>query len=68
MSKYIVVIRRNGQSEEYDGGNTIAEARKEAAFFVVHTPSTVKICTVDKKTSRLLLTEVVRFATVEGLS
>lgn len=50
-NKYIVTIRRSDSfgMEEYDGGSTIAEARKEAAFFVANTPSNVpvKICTVN---------------------
>ena len=62
MSKYIVTIRRSDNlgTEEYDGGNTIDEARKEAAFFVAHTPAHVRvaICTHDAR--GLWLREVVR--------
>jgi hypothetical protein len=61
--KYIIAFRRNDRlgTEEYDGGNTIADARKEAAFFCEHVPEVrVRICTVDHSTDRLKTVEIVR--------
>lgn len=48
-TRYIITIRRPQFGlEEYDGGTTLAEARREAKFFAENTPSTVpvKICKV----------------------
>lgn len=60
---YIVGFRRNDRLglEEYDGGHTIADARKEAQFFCDNLPTeiSVKIFTVDGG-GRLHLKEVVR--------
>lgn len=59
--KYTITIR-NPNLEEYDGGNTLEEARKEARFFALNTPShvPVRICTVDVETDRLIVKEIVR--------
>lgn len=61
--RYLITMRRNDLigSEEYSGGNTIEEARKEAAFFVENTPAhvTVKICAVNKLGS-LVVKEIAR--------
>lgn len=63
--RYIIAFRRNDRigTEEYDGGRTIADARKEAAFFCEHLPETVRvrICTVDR-VGNLKTKEVVREA------
>lgn len=64
--KYIVTIRNNnGGLEEYDGGDTLEAARREALFFVENTPAhvPVKICTVNKD-ERLVVKEVVRGGTL----
>ena len=49
---YIIAFRRSDfyGTEEYDGGYSIADARKEAAFFVENLPShvQVRICKVDR--------------------
>lgn len=57
---YIVTVRRGNSLEEYDGGKTIAEARKEASFFAANTPEhvTIKICVV--KDDKLKIVEVIR--------
>lgn len=43
---YVIRFWNNGQTEEYDGGATIAAARKEAAFFRAHLPAgtEIRIC------------------------
>lgn len=60
--RYIIAIRRSSGlgTEEYDGGTTIAAARKEADFFVKNTPAHVRvaICTSDAR--GLWAREVVR--------
>ena len=64
MPKFIVTISRpNFGLEEYDGGNTIAEARAEAAFFVANTPISVpvRICKASSSSpTGLVLVETVR--------
>lgn len=59
--QYIIAFRRNDLVglEEYDGGTTIAEARKEAQFFRQNLPDwvTVRICKV--KQDRLKTIEYV---------
>lgn len=42
---YIIGFTRNGNlgREEYDGGHSIEDARKEAAFFRAHLPSDVEV-------------------------
>lgn len=51
MPKYTIAFKRSDRlgTEEYDGGTTLAEARKEAQFFSEHLPATVRIriCTVN---------------------
>ncbi len=61
-TSYSVCIDGQRGTEEYPGGSTIAEARKEAAFFVANTPAHVgvrihKVVGVD---CRLSLVEVAR--------
>jgi hypothetical protein len=63
MSKYLVVFKRNDNigAEEYDGGTTLEDARREAKFFCDNLPAhvRVRICTVDGVGS-LKTKEVVR--------
>lgn len=51
MGKYIIAFRRSDNigTEEYDGGNTIEDARKEGRFFRENLPKwvDVRICTHD---------------------
>lgn len=61
--RYTVTIQRPRHGlEEFDGGCTLNDARKEAAFFVANTPASVpvKICKVDAA-GRLELVEAVRW-------
>lgn len=48
--KYSIAFRRSDSLgvEEYDGGNTLAEARREGGFFASHLPEwvNVRICKV----------------------
>lgn len=50
MPTYLIAFRRNDNlgTEEYDGGSTLDDARKEAAFFVENLPAhvSVRICRV----------------------
>ena len=63
---YIIAVKgpeTRHTMEEYNGGNTIAEARREAAFFVEHCPKArIRICTVDESTDdcKLVTKEVVQ--------
>ena len=42
-SSYVVRIDSNRGVEEYDGGATLAGARKEASFFVASTPAYIGV-------------------------
>lgn len=46
MRRYVIRFWRCGQTEEYDGGQSLASARKEAAFFRAHMSfrTEIKIC------------------------
>lgn len=62
-TKYLVVIRQNDRvgNEEYEGGSTIEEARKEAAFFTSNTPAHVPVRIVKAtKDGGIRTVEVVR--------
>lgn len=61
MKTYVIRFWNRGQTEEYDGGHTIAEARKEAASFKAHMPGTeIRICELkgEKYDKRPYLVEV----------
>ncbi len=40
---YVIRFWYRGQVDEYEGGKTLVEARKEAAFFRKHVPSDQEI-------------------------
>lgn len=46
--KYVIRFWNKGQTEEYDGGNTMYNARKEAAFFreFVKPDIEIRICKI----------------------
>lgn len=55
---YVIRFWNSLGIEEYDGGTTIAAARKEAKFFKQHLPGTeIKVCKVED--DRAYLVEVV---------
>ncbi len=45
---YVIRFWNKGQTEEYDGGKTLTEARKEAKFFREHVAADIeiKICKI----------------------
>ncbi len=56
--KYVIRFWYRGQTEEYTGGATLQEARKEAAFFRAHIPADTEIRICKLKDGRPYLTEV----------
>lgn len=50
QTTYVIRFWNKGQTEEYDGGKTLADARKEAAFFREHisADTEIRICKLKK--------------------